>query len=213
MSFHPARFATEKQLHPLPADVIFMGCLRVRRMATTKRKSISKKARFEVFKRDSFICQYCGAHPPSAVLHVDHIDPVSKGGTNDLDNLVTACESCNQGKSDRLLSDIPQSLQDKAAQIVEREEQIKGYQRAMDAKRLRIEDECMEVVDVYERFNEGYTLNDASLVTVRRFIEKLGMHEVIAAMERAYTNAKIRKGQEFKYFCGICWNKIRELGE
>lgn len=178
-------------------------------MPTQKRKAISKKTRFEVFKRDSFTCQYCGSHPPAVILNVDHIDPVANGGSNDQDNLVTSCESCNQGKSDRLLSDIPQSLQDKAALIVEREEQIKGYQRVMNDRRQRIEDECMEVVDVYERFNEGYTLNDASLVTVRRFIEKLGMHEVVEAMERAYSNTKIRKGQEFKYFCGICWNKIR----
>lgn len=176
-----------------------------------QRKAISKKSRFEVFKRDGFTCQYCGAHPPAVILHVDHINPVANGGGNDMDNLITACDSCNQGKSDRLLADIPQSLQDKAAQIVEREEQIKGYQRAMDAKISRIADECMEVVDVYERFNEGYTLNDAALVSVRRFIEKLGVHEVIAAMERAYTNPKVRSGQEYKYFCGICWNKIREI--
>lgn len=36
----------------------------------TKRKSISKKVRFEVFKRDGFSCQYCGATPPGALLHV-----------------------------------------------------------------------------------------------------------------------------------------------
>ena len=46
----------------------------------TKRKTISKKTRFEVFKRDSFKCQYCGASAPEAILVVDHIDPFSKGG-------------------------------------------------------------------------------------------------------------------------------------
>ena len=176
----------------------------------TTRKSISKKTRFEVFKRDSFTCQYCGAHPPAVILHVDHIDPVAKGGGNDMDNLVTSCESCNQGKSDRLLSDIPQSLQDKAAQIIEREAQIKGYQNVVAAKRQRIEDECLEVVEVYERFNEGFTLSPSGLVSVRNFIEKIGVHEVINAMEAAYSSRKVRRGNEFKYFCGICWNKIRE---
>lgn len=213
MFFHPASNGLiplrEKQIHPLPADVIFMGCLRVKSMATTQRKSISKKARFEVFKRDSFTCQYCGAHPPSVILHIDHIHPVAQGGGNDEDNLVTSCESCNQGKSDRSLSDIPQSLNDKAAQILEKEEQIKGYQRVLAAKRLRLEDECAEVVELYESFCEGYTLNDKAKVTVRMFIEKLGMHDVLGALERAYTNTRIRSGQEFKYFCGICWNKIR----
>lgn len=175
----------------------------------TTRKSISKKVRFEIFKRDGFTCQYCGAHPPAVILHVDHIHPVAKGGGNEDDNLITSCESCNQGKSDRSLSDIPQSLQEKAALIIEKEEQIKGFKRVMTARRQRIEDECEEVVAVYERFREGFTLNDKARVTVRMFIEKLGVHEVVAAMERAYTNTKIRDGQEFKYFCGICWNKIR----
>lgn len=179
-------------------------------MNATKRKSISKKARFEVFKRDGFTCQYCGAHPPAVILHLDHINPVAQGGGNEDDNLVTSCDSCNLGKSDRLLSDIPQSLQEKAALIIEKEEQIKGYKRVMAAKRQRLEDECDEVVGVYERFMDGFTLNDKARVTVRTFIEKLGVHEVIGAMERAYTNTKIRSGQEFKYFCGICWNKIRE---
>ena len=32
-----------------------------------ERKPISKKTRFEIFKRDGFSCRYCGAHPPEAV--------------------------------------------------------------------------------------------------------------------------------------------------
>ena len=65
----------------------------------TKRKAISKKTRFEVFKRDGFTCQYCGAHPPQAILHVDHIVPVAEGGGNEDTNLVTACDHCNLGKA------------------------------------------------------------------------------------------------------------------
>lgn len=53
-----------------------------------------------VFERDGYTCQYCGAKAPDAELHVDHIVPVSKGGGNSLDNLVTACAACNLGKSD-----------------------------------------------------------------------------------------------------------------
>lgn len=46
-------------------------------------------------------CQYCGYGPKDGVkLHVDHIKPVSKGGTNDRSNLQALCELCNLGKSD-----------------------------------------------------------------------------------------------------------------
>jgi 5-methylcytosine-specific restriction endonuclease McrA len=179
--------------------------------ALNNRISIPKRVRFEVFKRDGFTCQYCGAHPPSVVLHVDHVHPVSQGGTNDIDNLVTACEACNQGKSDVLLSDIPQSLQEKAAQIVEKEEQIKGYQRVLADKRQRISDEADLVNDVYELLNPGYTLNESSLVSVRLFIEKLGVGTVMEAMQIAMTANHIKTtNRQFKYFCGICWNRIRE---
>ncbi|MFU3348324.1 HNH endonuclease [Pseudomonas aeruginosa] len=84
------------------------------------RESIRKSVRFEVFKRDNFTCQYCGAKAPDVVLHVDHINPVSKGGDNEIINLVTACLPCNLGKSDRLLSDT--SMLDRPAGPVGRPE-------------------------------------------------------------------------------------------
>ena len=70
-----------------------------------KRKGMSKKIRFEVFKRDSFSCQYCGATPSTTELEVDHIQPVATGGGNDMLNLITSCFDCNRGKSARELSD------------------------------------------------------------------------------------------------------------
>lgn len=69
------------------------------------RKSTGKRLRFEIFKRDGFTCQYCGAQPPDVVLVIDHIHPVAAGGSNEQVNLITACEPCNQGKSDKPLGD------------------------------------------------------------------------------------------------------------
>src|SRR5690554_831305 len=92
-----------------------------------ERKPLSKKVRFEVFKRDRFSCQYCGAHPPDTTLEVDHVHPVCEGGDNSQDNLVTACFDCNRGKGGRFLTSVPKSLKDKAADIQEREAQIAGY--------------------------------------------------------------------------------------
>ena len=54
-------------------------------MEKQKRKSLTKKVRFEVFKRDSFTCQYCGRTAPSVILEVDHIKPVCDGGQNEKD--------------------------------------------------------------------------------------------------------------------------------
>jgi 5-methylcytosine-specific restriction endonuclease McrA len=57
--------------------------------------------RFQVLKRDGHRCRGCGATSEVEVLHVDHIIPVSKGGTTDLENLQTLCQTCNLGKSNR----------------------------------------------------------------------------------------------------------------
>lgn len=71
------------------------------------RTPISKRTRFDVFKRDHFTCQYCGKQPPAVVLVIDHITPVCSGGTGDPANLITACETCNQGKAGIPLSVVP----------------------------------------------------------------------------------------------------------
>jgi hypothetical protein len=58
--------------------------------------------RQQIFARDEYVCQYCGANED---LTCDHIIPLSRGGTNDDDNLTTACRSCNSSKGSRLLSE------------------------------------------------------------------------------------------------------------
>lgn len=66
-------------------------------------RTISPSLRFEIFRRDSFACQYCGRRAPRVVLHVDHVVSVKDGGTNDPGNLITACSVCNVGKGARSL--------------------------------------------------------------------------------------------------------------
>lgn len=74
--------------------------------APKTKRNVSKKTRFEIFKRDSFTCQYCGAQPPTVTLVVDHITPKVADGPCEPINLITACESCNQGKGGRLLGEV-----------------------------------------------------------------------------------------------------------
>ena len=61
--------------------------------------------RFNVFLRDHFTCQYCGAGFPSPELTFDHVVPRSRGGLTVWHNVVTACEVCNLRKGSRTLRD------------------------------------------------------------------------------------------------------------
>ena len=64
----------------------------------------------EVYKRDNFICQYCGIVCDTNKINknkknyitIDCIIPMSKGGAYEPSNCVTACRSCNSKKGDKL---------------------------------------------------------------------------------------------------------------
>lgn len=103
---------------------------------TVSRKSTGKRLRFEVFKRDGFACQYCGAQPPDVLLVVDHVVPVAKDGDNSPDNLITACEPCNQGKSDRPLGE-KRPRPDADLQFLETSQEISELRRYRESAEQR----------------------------------------------------------------------------
>lgn len=180
-----------------------------------KRASLSKKTRFEVFKRDEFQCQYCGAHPPEVVLHVDHIHPLAEGGSNDVDNLVSACEACNQGKGARLLTNVPDSLATRAAMVAEAEAQLRGYREIMDARQGRLDQDAWDIVAIWERpgADGELTFNRRDLMSIKRFLEKLDFHTVKDAAEYAQSRVPYSDSRRFKYFCAVCWGRIRDLDD
>ncbi len=57
--------------------------------------------RFNVFLRDKFLCQYCGAGP-STDMTFDHVIPRCRGGKTTWENVVTACSPCNLRKGGRM---------------------------------------------------------------------------------------------------------------
>ena len=54
-----------------------------------------------LFARDAQLCMYCGQHGTRPVLTRDHVMPLSKGGLDVWENVVTACFHCNSRKSNR----------------------------------------------------------------------------------------------------------------
>jgi hypothetical protein len=57
--------------------------------------------RLKIFERDSYKCKYCGKQLTRFSATLDHIQPVSRGGLNSFDNLVTACLHCNSSRGNR----------------------------------------------------------------------------------------------------------------
>lgn len=57
-----------------------------------------RRRRFACFRRDRWRCVYCDQRGTSRTLTLDHKIPRKDGGLGTLDNLLTACRSCNQRK-------------------------------------------------------------------------------------------------------------------
>lgn len=78
----------------------------VKREQNTQRvRNVSLSTRTKVLERDNYTCQMCGRNfkEDGVKLEVDHILPVSKGGSDNISNLQTLCFECNRGKSDKIL--------------------------------------------------------------------------------------------------------------
>lgn len=152
-----------------------------------RRKGLSKKIRFEVFKRDLFTCQYCGRKAPDVLLEVDHIEPVSKGGTDDILNLISSCKECNAGKSDRALSDtaVLDRRRQQLEELQERREQIEmmfEWQRGL----LDLDDEVIDKLSAFwSEQAPGYHLNENGMKGLKRLKKRFEVDEIMPAMKIA----------------------------
>lgn len=68
--------------------------------ADTTRKAIPDDVKLLVWSRDKGVCVRCGA---SKELHFDHIIPLSRGGSDESENIQVLCRTCNLAKCDRLV--------------------------------------------------------------------------------------------------------------
>lgn len=147
----------------------------------TDRKALSKKLRFEIFKRDSFTCQYCGRSAPEIVLEIDHIRPISKDGEEEITNLITSCFDCNRGKSDRELSD-DTVIAKRKSQLDELQTRREQIEMMLDWQNTLVDisgQELSAAVEFINSFILGHCLNEVGVERVRKSIKRYGLAEVL----------------------------------
>lgn len=83
-------------VYKVPSVIVLKSFVDLRR----KRRE-SGKMRFHIFVRDRFRCQYCAKKFAPFELTLDHIEPRSRGGSDEPENLATSCVPCNQRKGSR----------------------------------------------------------------------------------------------------------------
>ncbi|HEX9798919.1 MAG TPA: HNH endonuclease [Thermoanaerobaculia bacterium] len=152
-----------------------------------------------MFKRDSFKCQYCGAAAPQVLLHVDHISPVAKGGSNDITNLVTSCEACNLGKRDRSLSD-DSAIEKSRRQLEELQERREQLEMMMEWKvglRDLASDAADRACDYWQHYTPGWSVSSDGKKSIAQWIKKFSLAEVLSAMDISSTQY-LREGPDKK---------------
>jgi hypothetical protein len=175
------------------------------------REPISKRLRFEVFKRDSFTCQYCGKKAPDVILEIDHIEPVSKGGKTTMLNLVTSCKDCNSGKSNIKLSDNSaiEKQQKALAELSEKHEQLQMLLKWRSGL-LKIEKKELDaVLENWTRIT-GYHLTETGISTIKKQLTDYGVRSVLEAMDivAKYLNYD-KNGSITKDSVELAFNKIK----
>lgn len=64
-----------------------------------KRHKLSKEERQKVYDKCNGYCAYCGTEIEYKDMQVDHVKPLRLGGSDNMDNMLPACRSCNHYKA------------------------------------------------------------------------------------------------------------------
>jgi hypothetical protein len=179
-----------------------------------KEYQMKPSLRFAVFQRDEFTCQYCGKKSPEAILEVDHMHPESQGGVTELENLITSCFECNRGKGVRLLSSVPVEfdVHEKAIAIVERERQIHELNFWRAKQRQREEKEIAQLATYWDQhaWRYGYESSSFRSGNIQTFLQHFCCEELLAFLKIALSRDDLKESRQWRYFCGIVWNRIKE---
>jgi len=149
--------------------------------------AITKKLRFEIFKRDGFKCQYCGRKVPDVVLEVDHITPKFEKGIDDISNLITSCFDCNRGKGknkiDKICRDDIDYLNEK---IKNKREQLIEYNKYLKKEENSINNDVDEIEKYYcsLTYKSSLTLHDK--LSYKQFLKIFTIQKIKEALEIGY---------------------------
>jgi hypothetical protein len=193
--------------------------------------AVSKRLRFEVLKRDNHTCRYCGRTPNEAKITIDHVTPVSLGGSDDPSNLVACCADCNSGKSSTppasaLVADVGQSTLRWADALKLAAERAAEAAKENRAARAEIIDrfECVwtaywvedpraaDTSTKYRHPGRLYAPRPADWVrSVEQFLAAgLTMNDLVEAVTTAMRNSSLPIDEVWRYFCGVSWSVLRE---
>ncbi|MFC9332026.1 HNH endonuclease, partial [Kitasatospora sp. NPDC057015] len=170
-------------------------------------------------RRDNHTCRYCGAAAPDAPLRIDHVTPVALGGTDTADNLVTACEPCNSGKTSTTtdaatVADVKQD----ALRWAEAMKQAAANLTAADRHKAAYRDAFLAE---WNRWGAGKGKQRREIdlpkdwkASIEQF-RAAGLPATVWAevVDTSMGNDTVRVDNKFRYCCGVAWRMVTKLQE
>jgi hypothetical protein len=176
--------------------------------------TVSKRARYEVLRRDNHTCRYCGGKAPDVALTVDHVTPVALGGTDGPGNLVAACRDCNAGKA---------ASHPDAATIADVSDDAVRCAAAIRVAADAMVNDHRDRWYRHERFLAVWEDTPCSAWTAPTLPENwrtsvdawtaAGLPEAVMheAVRSAFARTHVGPHSKFRYAAGICWSKVTVL--
>lgn len=176
---------------------------------------VSKRLRYEILKRDNHTCRYCGATAPDVKLTVDHVTPTALGGTDTADNLVTACQPCNAGKSSTS-PDAP-LVEDVKELDLKWADAIKRVTTARAKQRKKRDTYVVRFLSAWDEWHYGPDKEPIPRpasweASIQRFYD-LGVpiEDVEECVRVACGNNNVRLDETFRYFAGCVWRVVKDM--
>jgi HNH endonuclease len=177
--------------------------------------AVTKRLRFEILRRDGFVCRYCGAQAPDVELTVDHVTPKALGGRDEPENLVAACRPCNTGKS----SSGPDEHH--VAQVADDALRWAAAMKRAQMEMLNEDTYVQAVADQADKVWGSWWYGPDKLPiprpsswrqTIRQLLGAgLDSNGIETALLIALEAGHIDTDQTWRYFCGVAWRKVDEL--
>jgi len=169
------------------------------------RKPISNGLRFDVLSKFNFKCSYCGVDAVKSALEIDHIIPISRGGSNDFINLVTACKSCNRGKYNKILNEENLSI---IKEISNENDIYFRFFNELDESQLY---DLKTIEDIFKNRFPNQSINNEIRYEIHDFLEDLGVCDVVCCAENAIQYLMWESFESvLKYFLESCLNTLYE---
>lgn len=178
--------------------------------------AVSKRLRYEILRRDSYTCRYCGRSAPEVQLRVDHVTPVALGGGDEPTNLATSCHDCNSGKSSATVDAATVAdVSDDALRWAAAMEQAAANLQMLEKPKDEYRDAFLAEWNRWH-FGKDETKkvplpNDWKQAMDRFRVAGIPTWMWADIVDAAMANQKVKPDRTFNYVCGIAWNKVTAL--